>query len=234
MPHSLREYRQAVTELKRQITAWSVESREENKGGVTVKFIKKICTIIDSFTELMGRIFSFIVFVTMFAVLFEVIARKVFNHPQIWTMDIILYTYGMFFALVCAYGFLNRSYVRVDIISSTWPPIVEHIIHLVTYFVFMWPFTFWIMYRSFPFAINSVVRNERNYSVWLPPLWPVKAAFCAGLVLLNIQAISETLKEIMWIYEYFHNGKQEPPAIGSLSVFKPIKADDELKEVHYE
>lgn len=188
--------------------------------------IRKLCTAIDTMTEATGRIFAFLVLATQFTVLFEVVARKVFNHPQIWTMDIILYTYGMYFILALAYGFLHKSYVRVDILSSTWPPIVEHIVHLVTYLFFMWPFVFWVMYRSFAFAAKSIAISEKNYSVWLPPLWPVKIVFVVGLVLLNIQALSESLKEVLWIYEYFKNGKVAPSAIGSMSVLKPLNHDD--------
>lgn len=187
-----------------------------------MNLIRKLCTAIDTMTEATGRAFAFLVLATQFTVLFEVVARKIFNHPQIWTMDIILYTYGMYFILALSYGFLNKSYVRVDILSSTWPKIVEHIVHLVTYIIFMWPFIFWVMYRAFPFAIKSIVNNEKNYSVWLPPLWPVKIVFAVGLVLLNLQALSETLKEVLWIFDYYKNGKEAPPAIGSMSVLKPL------------
>lgn len=196
--------------------------------------IRKLCTVIDTITEATGRIFAFVVLATQFTVLFEVVARKIFNRPQIWTMDIILYTYGIYFILVLAYGFLNKSYVRVDVLSATWKHIVEHIIHLVTYFIFMWPFLFWIMYRAFYFAAKSYMIGEKNYSVWLPPLWPVKILFAVGLVLLNLQALSETLKEILWIFDYFRNGKQNQPAIGSMSVLKALDSGDEPKEVNYE
>lgn len=191
-----------------------------------MNLIRKLCTVIDTITEATGRVFAFIVLATQFTVLFEVVARKLFNHPQIWTMDIILYTYGIYFALVLAYGFLNKSYVRVDILSATWPHIVEHIVHLVTYVIFMWPFLFWVMYRSFSFAAKSFALGERNYSVWLPPLWPVKLLFAAGLVLLNLQALSETLKEVLWIWDYHRGGRQAPPPIGSMSLLKPMKSSD--------
>lgn len=174
--------------------------------------------------------FSFIVLATVAAILCEVIMRKVFNQPQIWTNDIIMYTFGAYAILVCAYGFLNKSYVRVDILVNKLPKIAEHIIHLVTYFIFMWPILFWVCYRSFPFFLKSYSINERNYSVWQPILWPVKLIFCIGMVLLNIQAVSETLKEVLWIYDYYRNGKQNPPEIGSYSLLKREKHEDDEKE----
>ncbi len=199
-----------------------------------MKFIKKLCTAIDTFTEATGRVFSFVTLVTVCVILCEVIMRKCFNHPQIWTSDMILFTFGSYAALVCAYGFLNRSYVRVDLVVNLLPRIAEHIIHLVTYFIFMWPFLFWTAYRAYPFFIKSYSIGERQYSVWQPPIWPVKLIFCIGMTLLCVQAISETLKEVLWIYEYYHNGKQEPPAIGSLSLLKPVHSGDAPKEVRYE
>ena len=48
-----------------------------------MNLIRKLCTAIDTMTEGFGRVIAFLVLATQFTVLFEVVARKVFNHPQI-------------------------------------------------------------------------------------------------------------------------------------------------------
>lgn len=196
--------------------------------------IKKICTIIDTVVEATGRVFACICTLTAVTILTEVVCRRLFQAPQIWTNDIILYTFGIYAVLVTSYGLLNGSFVRVDILVSRFPPIVEHIIHFITYFVFMWPFLINVTLRSYPFFLRSFSIGEKQYSVWSPIIWPVKLGLCIGFTILCITALSVTLKELLWIAEYFRNGKQAPPPIKSLSLLKPIEENSAPKEVDHQ
>jgi len=38
--------------------------------------------------------------------------------------------------------------------------------------------------------------NQKNYSAWSPPLWPVKLAMTAGILLMLLQVISQFFKDL--------------------------------------
>ena len=73
-----------------------------------MKAIKIICKGIDTFTEWTGRVFSFISLLTMAVIIFEVFMRRILNQPQIWTMDMIVMSFGCYIILISAFGFLRN------------------------------------------------------------------------------------------------------------------------------
>lgn len=175
-----------------------------------MKPIKMICRAIDTFTEWTGRAFAFITLITLGVIIFEVFMRRILNRPQIWTMDMIVMSFGCYVVLTCAFGFLRRAFVAVDVVYAMLPGIVRHILHLITYTVFFIPFSFKLAPVAYRFFLKAYTTHELSYSVWQPPTWPVKLALFVGLTLLCIQGISEILKHVDWVIEYFRNGRKEP------------------------
>ena len=151
-----------------------------------MKVIKRICDTIDLVNDWIGRIASFAVLGILAVIVTEVVLRRLFHSPQIWTMDVICMTFGCYIIMVCAYGFQKKAFVAVDVLYARLKPLAQNILHLITYLVFV-P-------ESFGFFIRSYVSGERGYSVWAPPAWPVKLALFVGMTLLALQGISEMLK----------------------------------------
>ena len=142
-----------------------------------MKVIKRICDVIDLVNDWIGRIASFAVLGILAVIVTEVVLRRLFHSPQIWTMDVICMTFGCYIIMVCAYGFQ------------------------ITYLVFFVPFVFVLVPESFGFFLRSYTTGERGYSVWAPPAWPVKLALFVGMTLLALQGISEMLKCVRGIGE---------------------------------
>ena len=156
-----------------------------------MKVIKRICDTIDLVNDWIGRIASFAVLGILAVIVTEVVLRRLFHSPQIWTMDVICMTFGCYIIMVCAYGFQKKAFVAVDVLYARLKPLAQNILHLITYLVFFVPFVFALVPQSF---IRSYVSGERGYSVWAPPAWPVKLALFVGMTLLALQGISEMLK----------------------------------------
>ena len=55
-----------------------------------MKVIKRICDVIDLVNDWIGRIASFAVLGILAVIVTEVVLRRLFHSPQIWTMDVIL------------------------------------------------------------------------------------------------------------------------------------------------
>ena len=57
-----------------------------------MKVIKRICDVIDLVNDWIGRIASFAVLGILAVIVTEVVLRRLFHSPQIWTMDVICMT----------------------------------------------------------------------------------------------------------------------------------------------
>ena len=182
-----------------------------------MKAIKMICKVIDTFTEYTGRVFSFITLITLGVILYEVFMRRILNSPQIWTMDMICMSFGIYVILIAAFGFLRKSYVCVDVLYAMFPQIVQHVLRIVTYLIFFVPFSFKLTPVAWAFFQKSYAQQELGYSVWQPVLWPVKLALFVGLLMLCIQGVSEILKHVDWIIMYVRNGCKNPELPAELS-----------------
>lgn len=166
-----------------------------------MKVIKRICDVIDLVNDWIGRIASFAVLGILAVIVTEVVLRRLFHSPQIWTMDVICMTFGCYIIMVCAYGFQKKAFVAVDVLYARLKPLAQNILHLITYLVFFVPFVFVLVPESFGFFLRSYTTGERGYSVWAPPAWPVKLALFVGMTLLALQGISEMLKCVRGIGE---------------------------------
>lgn len=175
-----------------------------------MKAIKQVCRYIDTVVDWIGRVSAFGVLITLGVILYEVIMRRFFHRPQIWTMDMICMSFGCYVILIAAYGFQKKTFVAVDVLYARFSELVQHILHIVTYLFFMVPFIFVLVPESFRFFQRSFTSGETAYSVWAPPVWPVKLCLAVGLLLLSVQGISEILKHVAWLGDYFA-ARENPP-----------------------
>jgi TRAP-type mannitol/chloroaromatic compound transport system permease small subunit len=60
----------------------------------------------DAISDRIGRIFSYLVLPLTILIVFEVVTRRVFDAPTIWTFELSNFLYGSHFMLVAAYGLL--------------------------------------------------------------------------------------------------------------------------------
>ena len=166
-----------------------------------MKIIKGICKGIDKVNDILGNIFSVLVLGILAIILCEVVLRRIFNSPQIWTQDLIVMLFAAYTILICAYGFQKKAFVAVDVVFVMLPKVAQYILHIITYICFLIPFVFWILPKSYNFFLRAFTSNEQTYSVWAAPTWPVKFCFFLGILLLSVQAVSEVLKQVVALVE---------------------------------
>ena len=174
-----------------------------------MKIIDGIIKTIDTVNDFLGKIFSVLVLGILGVIVCEVVLRRFFNKPQIWTQELMIMLFAMYIILICAYGFQKKAFVAVDVLFARLPLMVQYILHLITYFIYLVPFVFWITPKSWGFFLKSFLTHEKSYSVWAEPVWPVKLCFFIGLVLLCAQTVSELLKQVVGIVECAKGGKKE-------------------------
>ena len=61
-----------------------------------MKVIDAICRTIDKINDILGKVFSLLVLGILAVILCEVILRRIFNSPQIWTQDLIVMLFASY------------------------------------------------------------------------------------------------------------------------------------------
>ena len=72
-----------------------------------MKAIKAIYNGIDKFNDFLGRIFSVLSLAILAVIMCEVILRRIFNRPQIWTQDLDVYKRQM--------GYMEKMMTKPEI-----------------------------------------------------------------------------------------------------------------------
>ena len=161
-----------------------------------MKVINAICKGIDKVNDILGQVFSVLSLGILAVIIIEVVLRRLFNSPQIWTQDLIVMLFACYIILICAYGFQKKAFVAVDVLFAQLPKLAQHILHLVTYVIFLVPFVFALLPVSWSFFLKAYTTGEQTYSVWAAPTWPVKLCLFVGLLLMAVQSVSEILKQV--------------------------------------
>lgn len=179
-----------------------------------MKVIKAICNGIDKFNDILGQLFSVLSLGILGVIMIEVVLRRLFNSPQIWTQDLIVMLFACYIILICAYGFQHKVFVAVDVLFAMLPKLTQYILHLITYVIFLFPFVGGLLPVSWNFFLKAYTTHEQTYSVWAAPTWPVKLCFFIGLLLLAIQTVSEVLKQVQGIVNCAQGNEELPVEAG--------------------
>jgi TRAP-type mannitol/chloroaromatic compound transport system permease small subunit len=153
----------------------------------------------DAISNWFGKIFSYLVLPLTALIVFEVITRRFFNAPTVWTFELSNFLFGSHFMLVAAYGLLYKSHVSIDLVSMKFSLPTQEKIQIFCYFTMFFPFVLIMLYHGTIFAIDAWAMGETSWSVWGPPLYPIKTVIPITALLLLLQGISEVIKKIAYL-----------------------------------
>jgi TRAP-type mannitol/chloroaromatic compound transport system permease small subunit len=166
-----------------------------HKGDpIMLQQLMKVC---DGINEWTGRTVAWLVWIVMILCVFEVITRRIFNAPNIWSYDVINVFYAVNFMLLGGYTLLKRGHVSVDIFSVRLSQKTQSLLQIITYLIFFFPFFIVLFYVGWKTATVSWMDLERT-SIGLPFIMPVmKTAMPVAALLLIIQGIPEVTRSII-------------------------------------
>lgn len=151
---------------------------------------------IESISEISGKIVSYLVYVLLFVVVFEVISRKIFGSPTIWGFELSYMLYAVAFLLGFGYTLKHKMHIGIDIFYSKMSPRKQGFLDLFGYIVFFFPFIYVAITSSITFTSQSWQMLEHSQSPWAPPIYPFKAVMPVAFLILGVQGIAEFLKAI--------------------------------------
>ncbi len=150
---------------------------------------------IDKFSKWIGSIVCWILMPLIFAMTYEVLARKLFLAPTIWAYDISRFLYGALFMLGAGYALSRGVHIRADFLYRNFKIKNQGLIDFWLYLLFYFPGLIVFFYMTFGFVVESIQRGERGMdTTWMPYMWPIKTCLLIGIIFLLIQGFSELLK----------------------------------------
>ena len=151
---------------------------------------------IDDFTDLVGRIISLLVIAMCVIILYEVVARYIFNNPTIWAHELTTFIFGGLILLGGSYTLRHRAHVNLDLLYRRLPLRPRAILDVCSHLFFFF-FCGVLMWKGWEMAASSLVAGEHTMSKWAPPLFPVKVAIPLGAFLMLLQGLSKYIKDFL-------------------------------------
>jgi TRAP-type mannitol/chloroaromatic compound transport system permease large subunit/TRAP-type mannitol/chloroaromatic compound transport system permease small subunit len=156
---------------------------------------RKIITLADTIAYWSGWIFCMLLIPLMFAMVYEVIARKFFIAPTSWAYDVSRWCAGGMFMAGAAYGLMRGVHIRADFLYRNWAKTTQAMLDGWLYIILYFPGMLFFFWLSFQFAEKAWVRGELSMETsWMAPVGYVRTAMPLGATLLLFQGVGELLR----------------------------------------
>ena len=158
---------------------------------VLSSFVKRM----DAASESIGLTVRWLVLIMMMVMVYEAIARRLFNSPTIWAHEFDTMLFGAYFLLGGAYVLRHEAHVNLDIFYRKLTPRAKARMDVATY-TLMFIYCYVLLLYAVPYAWDSVSRFEHGTTIWGPPLWPLKLIIPISVILLMFQGISRYIRSL--------------------------------------
>jgi TRAP-type mannitol/chloroaromatic compound transport system permease small subunit len=152
---------------------------------------------LDTISLWSGRIVAWLIFPMVLSLVYEVVARYLFNAPTEWAYDMTFMLYGSFFMLGSAYTLYKKGHIRTDSYYGKWSPRTQGWVDAVCYLLFFFPPLIAFLIVGWDYFLRSYMQGERIVtSPWMPIVYPFKLAMPVATLLLLLQGLSEFMKSV--------------------------------------
>ena len=159
------------------------------------KWMSSTIINIDKWSKWIGNVVCWITMPLMFAMVYEVLARKLFLAPTMWAYDMSRFFYGALFMLGAGYALSKGVHIRADFLYRNFKVKTQGLIDFWLYLLFYFPGLLAFFYMTTIFVMESIQRGEKGMdTAWMPYMWPIKACLWFGILFLLVQGISELFK----------------------------------------
>lgn len=158
--------------------------------------LKGLMKAVNKCNEYIAKGFSFLIFLLILTLSYEVVARYAFNQPTQWSFDATYFLSSLVLVLGMAYTWQIDGHVSVDLISNKLPRRVNaafKVVFILGLFYLCW---FQIFRVMLPHLQSSWALKERSMTGFMPPIYPYKTWIFAGVVLLLLQGVVEIIKAL--------------------------------------
>ena len=179
----------------------------ENTAGFVLP-TTKISRFLDGILDRIGHVTSWIWFVLVLVIIFQVILRYAFNQGSIMLEEVQWHMYAVGFMIALSYGIVHDRHVRIDIVYERFPPLAKAWVDFVGITLLLLPFLIFVFYSAFPFVESSYEANEVSIAPdGVPYRWAIKSFIIIGFGLMILAAFSRWTRALGYIIGW----RAEPP-----------------------
>ena len=146
-----------------------------------------------------GKALSWAIVPLMLIMVFEVITRRLLNHPTVWTFETSTQLFGMHFMLLAAYTLLLNRHIAVDIFVSRFSKRTRAVLDVLLYLIFFFPFMIILLIEGTAFAAESWKVLETSSTVFAPPVYPIKTIIPLTALMVLLQGICIFYRRICFL-----------------------------------
>ncbi|MDE2739912.1 MAG: TRAP transporter small permease subunit, partial [Paracoccaceae bacterium] len=159
------------------------------------EWMRKIVATIDITNNWVGRFTCLLLVPIIFAMVYEVVARKLFIAPTIWAYDTSRMFSGALFMLGAGYVLMRGVHIRADFLYRNWTKKSQATVDASLYLLFYFPAMLFFFWVSLDYTISAWVKWERTMDTTLmAPLAPARTAMPVGAFFLLLQGVAEILR----------------------------------------
>ena len=170
--------------------------------------MRKILHTIDAINERAGAISSWFLLFLIAVILYEVIARYVFNSPTKWAWDVNAQLLALFTVMAGGYVLYHKGHIRSDLFYARWSARRRASIDLITSFLPLF-FCAAAVITSVKQAVSSVALREHSITILSPPLYPLRIVVAIGALLFLLQVIAEMIQNLLVVTGKLDSGEKK-------------------------
>jgi len=158
---------------------------------------------IDLLNHWVGKLTCLMLIPVIGAMVYEVVARKLFIAPTDWAYDTSRMFSGAMFMMGAGYALMRGVHIRADFLYRNWSTKTQATVDAVLYLAFYFPAMLFFFWSAADYTLDSFnVRNGFGYdgwerasdSTWAPVLGPARLAMPVGAFLLLLQGLPELFR----------------------------------------
>jgi len=111
-------------------------------------------------------------------------------------LEVQWYLFAAMVMLGASYTLYRNEHVRVDLLYSIYSPRTRLWVDVFGFVLFLLPGMLMLAWMTWPFFVDSFLRDEGSPNAGGLLRWPVKILLPIGFFLLSLQGISELIKRI--------------------------------------
>lgn len=156
-----------------------------------------IARFIDAISSKIGVLGALLLVLLSVLIVYDASMRAFFSQGSIMLQELQWHIFDAIMLLSIAYTLYYHRHVRVDIFYETKSERYKTLIDTVAYLFMVIPFSVVVIVVGYEFVMQSFLQLEASENPGgLSYRWIVKSLMVVGFVLLALQAVSHTIKNI--------------------------------------
>lgn len=164
-----------------------------------MSFYRSTVRGIDFFIDGIGKISRWAIIPLMLLLVYEVTTRRIMGIPHLWTTDISLQIFSLYFLLSLGVGIHKDVHVRIDLFYEHFSRKNKAIFDIATYSVMVIIPSLFLLHASFNYAALAWARHQLTPSICRIPIYPIKTFIPVAFALLLLGALSKVIKDLYYV-----------------------------------